>query len=243
MYLLSGFFTTVADPKMKHFSVMHILPIVLTIIIIILVYKYREELRNYKNERYIRYGLVAVLIISELSIQIWRLVTDTVDIGSTLPLHLCSISAISLSVSLLTKNQKLFNYVFYIASSSAIAALVYPDVLFVFPTFRYLEFFILHGALLIGVFYLVYVQKLVPEKNSLFKAAILLHIIAVPMGFFNHFVGARYWMLVNTELQLLKDLFGEWPRYIIGLELLVAVLFVLTFCMKYFFVQRLEDRI
>ena len=74
-------------------SIWHILPIVLMILVIILIYKNREKIKNFKYETSVRYILAFVMMIVEMSF-FWRLLyvgnqgeTDTML--TYLPLQMC----------------------------------------------------------------------------------------------------------------------------------------------------------
>lgn len=236
--LLNSFFATEPDPVMRLYSLEHIIPLLLCIFLVVMIYRYRKFFRNWKYEKYFRFSLFILLILSEITIAVWRGMTGTYDITHTLPLHLCSFSAIVIEIVLLTKSQKIMDYVYYVSISGAFVAMVYPDLRFSFLQYRYWEFFVFHVLIVFSTFYMVFVHKLIPSKKSFFKGILVIHIISIPIIIFNSIVNGSYMMLVNTSVPLLVELFGEWPRYILGLEVLLAVLFAMNYLITYFFVYR-----
>lgn len=240
---MGDFFSTTPNPVMQLYSLQHLIPVLLCIVLVVLVFKYRVQIRNLKNEKYIRYTFIAILILSEISIALWRGLTGTYNITHTLPLHLCSFSALMIEIVMITKSRKIMDYIYYISIGGAFIAMVYPDLRFSFTQFRYLEFFIFHIVIVVSIFYMVFVHRLIPSKSALWKSFISVHVLAIPIVIFNSIVGGSYWMLVHTSVPLLKQLFGPWPQYIIGLEILLFVLFGINYVITYFVVYRRKDQI
>lgn len=240
---MSDFFSTTPNPVMELYSLQHIIPLVLTVLFVYLVYKYRAQLRVYKYEKCIRVTFITILILSEISIALWRGLTGTYDISHTLPLHLCSFSAFMIEIVMITKSKRIMEYIYYISIGGAFIAMVYPDLRFSFTQFRYIEFFVFHIVIIVSIFYMVFVHRLIPSIHSLWKSFVAVHVLAIPMIIFNTIVGGSYWMLVHTSVPLLRELFGPWPNYIIGLELILLVLFGVNYLITYFVVYRKKDLI
>ncbi|XMB87009.1 TIGR02206 family membrane protein [Mycoplasmatota bacterium WC44] len=236
--VLSSFFATKPDPVMNLYSIEHIIPLILCIIFVSVMYRNRRFFREWKYEKHFRISLVSLMIFCEITIILWRGLTDTYNITHTLPLHLCSFSAIAIEIVLLTKSQKIMDYVYYISISGAFVAMFYPDLRYSYVQYRYWEFFIFHVLIVFSTFYMVFVHKLVPSKISAFKCLFVIHIISIPIIIFNTMVDGSYMMLVNTSVPLLVKQFGEWPNYILGLELLLLVLFAINYVITYFVVYQ-----
>ena len=62
-FFRDGFFGYSSQKDFYMGSIWHILPIVIMIIVIFLIYKYREKIKNYKNERAVRFILAFVMMI------------------------------------------------------------------------------------------------------------------------------------------------------------------------------------
>ncbi|QVK20476.1 TIGR02206 family membrane protein [Mycoplasmatota bacterium] len=236
--MLPNFFSTEPDPKMTLYSLEHIIPLLITIVLVILLYYKRNFFKSWKYEKHFRIFLVIFLIFCEITIVLWRGLTGTYNITHTLPLHLCSFSALAIEIVLITKSKKIMDFVYYISIGGAFIAMFYPDLRFTHLQYRYWEFFIFHILIIFSTYYMVFVHDLVPSKNSILKSMLIVHIIAIPIIVVNTLIDGSYMMLVNTSVPLLVDLFGEWPKYIIGLELLLIGLFSVNFIITYLFIYR-----
>ncbi len=71
-FFSDGFFGYSTKQDFFMGSVWHILPIALMILVIILIYKNREKIRNYKYEPRIRFILAFVMLMAEMTF-FWRL--------------------------------------------------------------------------------------------------------------------------------------------------------------------------
>jgi len=237
-----GFFSAIPnDPKFTLFSLQHIIPLLILFILIALLFIFKEQIRNFKHEKFIRYGLALILLLSDLSIYVWRITTDTFDVSKSLPLHLCTITAYVLMYILVTKNKKAFNILFYAGLAGAIMALGNPEFGgFNFTQYRYYEFMIIHSTLVIGLLYMVVIVRYIPTLDSLWKSYVAVHlyalIIVIPI---NYLVDGSYMMLVNSTVDILNIL-GPWPMSAVVLEFLLLVLFALSYGLTYILILRKE---
>ena len=70
---LSYFFGESESVEFTNFTVAHFMPIIIAAVIIFLIYHFRENIRNMKNEKIFRYIIAFTLIISEMAYN-WRLI-------------------------------------------------------------------------------------------------------------------------------------------------------------------------
>ena len=71
-YHSEGFFGYSETPVFKYFSLAHLLPIVMLIVGIFLIYRFREKFRNWKYEDAFRTLMGVLMIFNEVSYY-WRL--------------------------------------------------------------------------------------------------------------------------------------------------------------------------
>src|SRR5699024_6634853 len=79
---------------------------------------------------------------SRLNLDIWYVLTGTWSVQQALPIELCSITSLAVGIMLLTKNRFLFETFYFIVIAGAIQALITSYLLFSFPQFPFLQFFI-----------------------------------------------------------------------------------------------------
>jgi len=96
------------DNPFTFFSQHHINALLFLLGIYILIFLFRNKLRNPQIDIKIRYIIAAALILQELSLSIWRLSNGAWHPGTSLPLHLCGASIVLSAIMLINKNYTLF---------------------------------------------------------------------------------------------------------------------------------------
>ena len=112
---LSYFFGKGESVEFTSFTFAHFMPIMIVAGIIFLIYRFRKNIREMKNEKYFRYIIAFVLIISEMSYY-WRLVAMP-SLGPNpvdhLPISVCGWVAIFASYMVIGKSQTLFDISYF----------------------------------------------------------------------------------------------------------------------------------
>lgn len=187
------------------FTFAHFLPILLAAAIIFIIYHFRQNIKDMKNEKIFRYIIAFAAIISEMAYY-WRLIAvpslkpNPVD---HLPISVCGWVAIFASYMVIGKSQTLFDISYFWALTSSIFALITPTVItYAGPTrFRYYQFWTEHLIIYIAIFYMIFVHKMRPNKKSFIKAYIGIVILAAIAYFANRLIGpgANYLFMARPE--------------------------------------------
>ena len=191
--------------EFHNFTLAHLMPILVTIGVIFLLWRFRETLRSCKHEAVFRYILAFALIISEMSYY-WRLVAIP-SLGPNpvdhLPIAVCGWVAIFGSYMVVGKSQTLFDLCYFWLFSGSIFALITPTVItYTGPTrFRYYQFWLEHTLGYVAVFYMIFVHKMRPLPKSGIKAYVGLLIMAAIAFWANQLIGpgANYLFMAKPE--------------------------------------------
>jgi len=133
---------------------------------------------------------------------------------------------------LITKNYRLFEFNYFAGIGGALQAIITPDITRNFPHFEFIQLFLAHALIILSVLYMIFINKYLPAWKSLIRALIATNICMGIIYIFNIFSGANY-MYVNHQpdfpsiIDILVDLFGTHPWYIIGLELIAFIVFII----------------
>lgn len=191
--------------EFENFTLPHFLPILVAIAVILVMYRFRDAIRNCKHEDYFRYVLAFTMIISELS-YFWRLAAMPSLNGNALehlPITVCGWVAVFGSFMLVGKTQSLFDICYFWAFSGTIFALVTPTVIsYTGPTrFRYYQFWVQHLVCYIALFYMIFVHKMRPTVKSAVRAYVALALMAVLAYYVNTLLGpgANYLFMAEPE--------------------------------------------
>jgi hypothetical integral membrane protein (TIGR02206 family) len=209
------------------FSIEHILTIVLVVLLCAGVVFSRKSLRKENLRNPLRYGLAAILICSELSYHTWQIYYGEWNISYSLPLHLSSVSLIFSVIMLLTKNEKVFAFVFFAGIGSALQAMVTPVIDgYSFPHFRYIHFYVAHGGVVIACTYMIAVEKYRPTIKSLWRSFLYLNVYTLFIFFVNLLVDGNYmFVMQKPPTASILDILGPWPWYILPLEIITLISF------------------
>ncbi len=199
------FFGIGTEVEFSNFTLAHILPILLMVGVILLIWKFREEIRESKHEKTFRYVLAFTMIISEMS-YFWRLV-GVPALGANpvdhLPITVCGWSVVFCSYMLVGKSQTLFDISYFWLFSGTVFALLTPTVItYTGPTrFRFYQFWLEHTTGYIAIFYMIFIHKLRPTLKSMVKSYCALAVLAVIAYFSNVLIGpgANYLYMAKPE--------------------------------------------
>lgn len=202
---LRYFFGVGESVEFTNFSVAHFMPIAIAAGIIFLIYRFRKNISDMKNEKIFRYIIAFTLIISEMSYY-WRLIAMP-SLGPSpvdnLPISVCGWVAIFASYMVIGKSQTLFDISYFWALTGSVFALITPTVIsFTGPTrFRYYQFWTEHLVIFIAIFYMIFVHKMRPNKKSFLKAYVGMILLAVIAYFANRVIGpgANYLFMAQPE--------------------------------------------
>ncbi len=231
------FFGEGTNPEFANFTLAHFAPIILAAGLIVLIYRFRDRLRESKWEMSIRYIMAFVMIISEMSYY-WRLVgmpslePNPID---HLPIAVCGWVVIFGSYMVIGKSQTLFDICYFWLLSGSIFALITPTVITYtgFTRFRYYQFWIEHTIGYIGIFYMIFVHKMRPTIKSAVKSYVALIALAVIAYSTNRMLGpgANYLFMARPEdTPSVLDILPS--NFVIRLLIMAAVI-TLLFAVSY----------
>ena len=228
------FFGQGTEVEFSIFTLAHLMPILLTVGVIFLIWKFREKLRSCEKERYFRYALAFGLIISEMAYY-WRLV-GMPELGpnpiENLPIAVCGWVAIFGSYMVVGKSQKLFDLIYFWLFAGSVFAVITPTPLtYTGPTrFRYYQFWLEHTLGYVAVFYMIFVHGMRPTVKSAIRSWVALAVMGVVAYCTNQYLGegANYLFLAKPEAApSVLDILP--PNFLLRTAIMAAVITALYF--------------
>lgn len=235
--IFSYFFGQGQEVEFKNFTLAHFLPIIIMAIIIYLVYRYREKIREFKHEKTLRMILAFALIICEMSYY-WRLVgiqSLNPNPHEHLPITICGWVVVFSSYMLVSKSQSLFDLSYFWALSGSIFALITPTVIsYCGPTrFRYYQFWGEHLFGYLAIFYMIFVHKMRPTVKSFVRAYGWLVVLAFVAFMANQMLGSGANYLFMAELEETTSLLNILPKNFVLKILIMAAAVSILFAVSY----------
>ncbi len=145
------------------------------------------------------------------------------NLQDNLPLHLCRISFFISMVVLLTRKQWMYEWVLFLAIPSGIHSMLTPEMTKGISTWFYFDYYFVHAGLILAPLYLTIVMGMKSRADAWWKTILRLQIpvaIILPLNFLleSNYIYLRHKPLVDNPF-----LIGEWPIYIVFLELIMLV--------------------
>jgi hypothetical integral membrane protein (TIGR02206 family) len=178
-----------------------------------------------------RWTLFALIYLCEGSWQVWMWAIGSWTVQGMLPLWLCSVTSWTMPLLLIFRRKWYFEWTYFMGLIGASMALLTPDLAqYGFPHFRFIEFFTLHGTIIVSIVYMTVVEGFRPTWGSIPKAVIVTDLFWAFCALVNSRIGSNY---LYTQGKLptpsLLDYLGPYPYYLIWMELIGIVLCVLLY--------------
>ena len=187
--------------------------------------------------RWTRWGFLAIIYACEFSWQVWMYATGQWTIQGMLPLWLCSVTSWSMPLLLAFRSRRYYPWAYFMGLMGASQALLTPDLMnYGFPHYRFIEYFLLHGMIIVAVIYMTVVEGFRPTWRSLLGVIAAVNLYWLFCAIVNIQIGSNY---LYTQGKLptpsLLDVLGPWPWYLLameGLGLIFCLLLYLPFAIR-----------
>lgn len=213
------------------FSPSHLLVLLLFAVLTAALFVYRKKWHSSSRLRNtLRHALAGTLLLTEISFQLWHLWTDSWSLAYSLPLQLCSVSLLLAVIMLFTKHHTLYEITFFAGIGGASLAMLTPELFYPFPHFRFFHFFLAHAAIIWACLFMTWVEGYRPSLRSVWKTMGFLNVLLLLALLVNDQTGGNYLFVSRKpENPTLLDYLGEYPWYILSLEGIALVVFLLLY--------------
>ncbi len=189
-------------------------------------------------------ALAGLLIATILAEALVKIATGTWTLQESLPLHLCDLVAFAL-IAVLTSaarspaaasthswRQLLYELAYYWGLGGTVQAIVTPDLREGFPHFHFIQYFLAHGGIVVGVLMLTVGLAWRPRPGSVLRTWLITTAVGFVVLAFNGVFGTNYMFLCGPPPAAgttLLDYLGPWPLSLVTLDLLALVLMMLCY--------------
>lgn len=238
------FWDRVRDSDFVMFSGSHLIALLIISLCCLLLFAARFVLRTRPGLRLgTRLLLVLLLAASEGGLHVWYLSHDSWNRSTSLPLELCGITLLLSIIMLLTRSRLLYSFLYFAGIGGAFIALVTPNLVYPFPHFRFLLFFIAHGSIILASLYMTWVEGYRPSWRSLFFTMLCLNLVAACVYAANLLLDSNYMFLMRKPGTLsVLDVFGPYPYYLLVEEGFAFVIFMLMLLLFFKLPERFRQK-
>ncbi|MEP6895904.1 MAG: TIGR02206 family membrane protein [Chloroflexota bacterium] len=216
-------------PTFEYFGTTHIAALICLVLLNLFLIRFRNA--DEKTKRNIRWTLALILLGNEIAWHYWNYAVGKWTLQTMLPLQVCSLLVWFGALMLFTKNYSIYEFMYLMGIGGAIQALATPDLgIYGFPHFRFFQTFISHGLIITSAIYMTVVEGLRPTWKSLLRVAIWMNVYMVIVYFINIYLGSNYLMINGKpNTPSLLDLLPPWPIYIVYMEALGIITFLILY--------------
>jgi hypothetical integral membrane protein (TIGR02206 family) len=211
------------------FGPMHLAALLALILLNLFMLRFKGA--DERTRHTIRWTMAIILWANEFAWHLWNYAVGRWTIQTMLPLHLCSVLVWVGAFMLVTKNYRIYEFAYLLGISGALQALLTPDLgIYGFPHFRFFQTFISHGLIVTAAVYMTTVEGFRPTWKSLLRVGLWMNVYMFVVFFINRAIGSNYLMINGRPATpSLLDLLPDWPVYILYMEALGLVCFLLLY--------------
>jgi len=213
------------------FSLSHFVALGIIVLLNVVMVISLKKIHSKSLDKWFANSLELLLILQEISLSVWRITTDQWRAGTSLPLHLCGAAVVLSAVLLVTKKEQIYEIVYFWGFGGALQALMTPDIgPFSYPHYRFFQFFVSHGAIVTATVYATFILGYRPFFRSIVKVFVITNIYMIFIAVFNYLFDGNYLFICHKpETASLIDYLGPWPYYILSLEVVGLISFLIYY--------------
>jgi hypothetical integral membrane protein (TIGR02206 family) len=218
---------TIVNNSVAIGSFQHIIPIILAFGLAIVFIRYSNKNFNLSQKNNAVHVYACLISLTVIIFHIYRVLYDSYNFRTDLPLYLCSLMAVIVPVFTYFRKYWMFEILVFWIIGGTLQGVITPDIAVGFPSFDYFRYWVVHLGLLSVIFYFVFVFGFKPKLKSVFKSFLALQVYVILMIVLNFLLDANYFYLnEKPKSASLLDYFGEWPYYILVGQLIIIPLFL-----------------
>ena len=193
------------------------------------------------NKKCISSCLVAFALLQEVLDYLNRFFLDQayfVSWQTDLPLQFCHFgfyfSLIGIIIAMKENDnskveQFLFDCAYVLGFAGALQAMITVDLTGVYNRIGVYTLNWQHSLIILNVLWLIFAYKKKFTIKGVFRAFLFMNLIIIPVGLINYILDANYMFLCKPPNVNSSFLIGEWPTYIIWLELIYFVYVIILY--------------
>jgi hypothetical integral membrane protein (TIGR02206 family) len=155
---------------------------------------------------------------------------EGVQPSENLPLYLCNFAGLAMPFFAHKLNQSFFDIFYFWIIGGTLQAVITPDLRSGFPSFYFFKYWILHLGLIFVIILAVVNLNFKPRFKGIWLSWLALELYFIFMLIINNFLGSNY-LYINRkpENPSLLDYFGEWPMYVLVVQIIVIPVFIILY--------------
>lgn len=181
-----------------------------------------------KRQRVIGVLIAVTVLLAMLGGSVIKLATGVYDIRHDLPLYLCRLIAWVLPLIIWKHQRYWLGICYFWILAGTFQGILTPDLAEGFPNYFYFRYWFLHAGLVLAILYAVLVFRVRIDWKDFWRALLMTQFYIVLIHVVNLLLHSNYSYTVQKPPGTsILDLFGKWPWYVLGGEVLILVFYLL----------------
>lgn len=213
----------------KVFSVQHLLAsMVFALLPCWLAWRYRHSLANWRHEKVIRNVVGISILIVEFSLYAWYVFAGKVtDWRPIVPTSLCGLTIYLGAYAMITLDRRIAPVVYYYAFG-AFFSFIFVELEHGYDRYRFYNYFILHGFILISTVYFHAVHRIPYDVKALRRSILILTPVLIASVVLNPMLDANFFYM---EYPIIRGFPVFEPAYVASKYLYSALAFLAYFAL------------
>ncbi len=211
-------------------SLEQLVPILVAALFSFYLFRFSKRYLNKQEQETVLHILAIFISLTVISFHIYKISQGGYNFRTDLPLYLCSLLGLIIPVFTYYKRNWMYEILLFWIIAGTTQAIATPDILVGFPSFEFFRYWIVHLGLVVVILYATIVLNYKPTLKSVFKSILALQVYLIFMVIVNYVLDANYFYLNSKpESASILDYLGEWPFYIIAVQLILVPYFLLIY--------------
>lgn len=229
----------VDNSSFSNYGLEHLLCFTACILFIICIIYYAKNHWNTDQQR-LYITLICTFGAFTQLFKLWyRYHIGTIDISEDLPLHLCNIMVLIMPPIMWFKSRQWWAITFFLIIAGCAQSIFTPTLTESMPNYEAVRYWAVHTIIILGALYGLIVYDYSLTWKDAIKSFIFINVVAAIIYPINIAIGSNYiYLNAKPAGKTFYDLLGEWPGYIVSLEIILIVVYMVMVFPFYLMSQR-----
>lgn len=222
------------------FTIQHCSPLLAILIVCTLsIYCAKKYLDLNGQWRFLFY-LSFIPILGYLLMLAATINDGTITLAEHLPVHACRFIALILPIVVWRRQRYWLGVLYFWIMIGTVNASITPDIYFGFPNWNYFSYWMLHGFLIVIPLYYTIVIGIRIVHRDIWNAFWMANLYLFFSFIMNYIFDSNYmYSMQKPESTTLLSYLGDWPIYLLSIQLIALVLFYIAY-LPFIFLKNYE---
>ncbi len=146
-----------------------------------------------------------------------------------LPIHICGAAVYLTAWVMWRPNRTVYELAYFWGVAGTAQAILTPNLTDGFGSYWFIQYFITHGGIVIGVLYATWALRMRPARGAVLRVLVLTNVYMLVVALIDWLLGANYMFLCEPPAGQSPFFFLPWPWYILFIEAVALVMVTLLY--------------